>query len=198
MNDKLHEDQIRVMAIAEAEKHITLTDHTGKKLIFFKNKKDGSMTSAFSSFIGLQVRVGSEIAIAYKVDSYQNKHTGGMSTSYQIMVIKDIDGKVKLPPVAQTQTRPVVEVNRGQSVESKPTDWERLGKVKSLHGFANAMIASGNTIGEVVACLRSGELMELYNEIDRAVDAKITIAEIKNVFPEEQEEEIRLEDVPFN
>ena len=184
--NELKNANIKISSIEDKGTYLRVVDNVMTRFTLFKMKKDGSQTKAYESFNDLKLRIGDEIAIGYKEDSYIDSR-GISRTSNQIVLFKPIDG---IPSEKnQILEKPIIGVT--VNPEKQP-NWEQLGFEKTCSLWIASLIQHS---GKVQDEYDFDKFYSLFNKIKEAGAYHFNPDSLN--FPTIQDDEVDIANVPF-
>ncbi len=162
MNDQIQNVVAKIFAIEDTGMQIKLKDENKRSLGgFFKTKKDGGQTVAYTQFQDMGIESGSVVEIGFKEVPYKD------GTIKNIISFRESAGRPV--PHQSVQNAPEHEFvpdpeELYATVKTPPTQ-DAFGRRLALHGFANARLQN-HTIQQVKLELQDLLALEDYiNEI---------------------------------
>ena len=191
--NELKNANIKISSIEDKGTYLRVVDNVMTRFTLFKMKKDGSQTKAYESFNDLKLRIGDEIAIGYKEDSYIDSR-GISRTSNQIVLFKPIDG---IPSKLTNSSKSVKTIKSMEQPElkvipDKQLNWEQLGFEKTCSLWIASLIQHS---GKVQDEYDFDKFYSLFNKIKEAGAYHFNPDSLN--FPTIQDDEVDIANVPF-
>lgn len=196
-DQQIFNSTITIEEVVDKGKKLVIKGNNGSRVFTYnlwKSKQDGSDSSSYAQFKTMGLNVGSTVMIGYVVDEYETEINGFPKKvqSKKIINFRETNAQPTQTPAPQKS------FNGEAPTRSQGHSNDAYGTRLAIHGFVNAMIASGidpKAIGP-------GELdvlLTLEGMIDNKLSA--TANPVANLEPElptiQVEDDLSGDDIPF-